>query len=843
MMEKGFWKSNVASAEGVIQRMGFTPVRNLGKRIGGWWQNLWAKGVFVLTLMAFFLGRAEILGEITPFALAYYAVILRFKKSAAQKVKLALTAGFIAAHGIFSNWWVILAMLVLYHAIHRILSKNKALEFGAIPLVVFLVDAAVRLTAAVAHGDLSRYALLMGVVEAFLATVLTMIFIQSIPVFTFQRGVKELRNEEIICLVILMASVLTGFTGLALGNISLVNIFSRYLIMLFSLIGGAGVGAGVGVVTGIILSMSSLTAVSQIGLLAFSGVLGGLLRDAKKIGVGLGFMLGTAILTVYVADMSQLVTGLEESAAAFALLFLTPKSLIEQVARYVPGTHQHTLSQQDYARRIRELMDHRIREVSNVFQELSNTFSQISVGHVRPPDELLNKTLEHVSQQVCSGCFKREQCWGKHFMETYQGMVDSLTLIDIDGHLESRNLAPALRKRCIKTEPITQALNRAAEFVKRDAKWQAMLAESRDLVSAQLTGVAKIMSELAGEIRKENHLSADQEEHIMAALEQLGLTIRTVDIISLDEGKVEIEVTYAGCGDYNECAKVIAPLLSEILGENITVAQKRSEAEGFCTVTLTSAKVYQVEVGVASAAKDGKMLSGDSFTSLDVGNGKYAVAVSDGMGNGERAMQESSAAIRLLQQMLKAGFDEKLAIQTVNSVLLLRSQDEIFTTMDLALIDLYSAKTEFLKIGSAPSFIKRGTKVFPINGANIPIGILQEIEIQAVEADLEEGDLLILVSDGVYDAAKLGDQTEAWLKQQIECMEIEDPQAIADVLLELAVRMNNGEIHDDMTVLVAKISKFQPEWSTIKIPGLKKIKRRKGGKHKMVPLSQGTPGL
>jgi stage II sporulation protein E len=824
-----------------MNRVGFSPIRRLSKAIGGWWQNLWTKGVLILVLMAFFLGRAEILGEISPFAVAYYAVILRFRQTAARKVMLALVVGYIAANGVFSSWPVILGMLVLYRLIYRLLAKNKVLDLGTIPLAVFLVDTAVRFAYAAIHGDMSRYSMLMGLVEGFLATVLTMIFIQSIPVFTFQRGVKELRNEEIICLVILMASVLTGFTGLAFGSVSLVNIFSRYLIMLFSLIGGAGVGAGVGVVTGIILSMSSLTAVTQIGLLAFSGVLGGLLRDAKKLGVGLGFMLGTAILTVYVADLSQVAVGLEESFAAFVLLFLTPKSLIEQIARYVPGTHQHALSQQDYARRIRELMDNRIREVSNVFQELSNTFSQISASQVRPPDELLNKTLEHVSQQVCAGCFKRGQCWSKHFMETYQGMVDSLTMIDIDGYVDARNLAPALKRRCIKTEQITNALNRAAEFVKRDAKWQALLAENRDLVASQLTGVAKIMSELAGEIRKENHVSADQEEHIMAALEQLGLTIRTVDIICLDEGKVEIEVTYAGCGDYNECAKVIAPLLSEILGENITVAQKRAESEGFCTVTLTSAKVYNVEVGVASAAKDGKMLSGDSFTSLDVGNGKYAVAVSDGMGNGERAMQESSAAIRLLQQLLKAGFDEQLAIKTVNSVLLLRSQEEIFATMDLALIDLYSAKTEFLKIGSAPSFIKRGSEAFPICGANIPIGILQDIEIQSVEADLQEGDFLILVSDGVFDAAKQMENSEVWLKTQIESIETNDPQAIADVLLELAVRMNHGEINDDMTVLVAKIERFQPEWSTIKIPGLKKIKRKKGGKQNIVPLSQGSP--
>lgn len=801
-----------------------------GKAWLEWWQKKWTdKSILLLLMMAFFLGRAQILGEISPFALAYYAVILRLKKSAAKKVLLALVLGSMAGHGWWSGWPAVLCMILLYRLIERMLSREKVLSLGSVPLLVFFVDAAVRIAFAAGSGDLSRYALLMGVVEGFLATILTMIFIQSLPVFSFSRGARGLRHEEMISLIILMASVLTGLTGMMVGSVSLVNIFSRYLIMLFALVGGAGVGAGVGVVTGIILSMSSLAAVNQIGLLAFSGLLGGMLRDARKVGVGVGFMLGTAILTVYAADFAQLISGLEESLCALLLLMLTPKGLLEVIAQHVPGTSQHALSQQDYARRIRSLMAHRIREVSQVFHELSRTFAQMSAGVSRPQDELLHRAMQQVATEVCDSCVKKKQCWEKAFLDTYHGMVDTLAKVDELGVIQMSHVAANLRKKCTRLEALTSSLNRTAQIVKRDAKWEEQLAEHRTMVATQLQGVANIMGDLAMEIRRENHVLTDHEEQILEALEHLGLTIRSVDIICLDEGKVEIEVSYAGGGEYDEGAKVIAPLISEILGEHITVARKHQEDEGFCTALLTSARVYTVEVGVASAAKGGTLTSGDSFTTLDVGNGKYAVAVSDGMGNGERAMQESSAAIRLLQQLLKAGFDEQMAIKTVNSVLLMRSQEEIFTTMDLALIDLYSAKTEFLKVGSAPSFVKRGKEAFPITGANVPIGILQEIEVQAVEADLQEGDLLILLSDGIYDANRQAEDGEEWLRQQIERIELDDPQAIADILLELAVRENGGKIHDDMTVLVAKIGKYHPEWATIKVPGLKKIKRGKRG--------------
>ncbi|MCL6444758.1 MAG: SpoIIE family protein phosphatase, partial [Alicyclobacillus sp.] len=206
------------------------------------------------------------------------------------------------------------------------------------------------------------------------------------------------------------------------------------------------------------------------------------------------------------------------------------------------------------------------------------------------------------------------------------------------------------------------------------------------------------------------------------------------------------------------------------------------------------------------------------------------VAVSDGMGNGERARRESKAAIELLKKLLKAGFDEQLAIQTVNSALLLRSKDEMFTTMDIALIDLFTARTEFLKIGSAPSFIKRGNTVRVISGANVPIGILQDIEVQAVEEQLENGDILILMSDGVYDAAPAGKDKETWMKHQIERLDPHDPQAIADVLIEAAARSMDGQIRDDMTVMVAVIGRHQPEWATIKVPGVAGLREAHPGK-------------
>jgi stage II sporulation protein E len=169
--------------------------------------------------------------------------------------------------------------------------------------------------------------------------------------------------------------------------------------------------------------------------------------------------------------------------------------------------------------------------------------------------------------------------------------------------------------------------------------------------------------------------------------------------------------------------------------------------------------------------------------------------------------------------------DEQLAIKSVNSVLMLRSSEEIYATVDLAIIDLYSAKTTFMKIGSTPSFIKRGDEVLPITASNLPIGILKDIEVDLVVHQLLPGDLLVMMTDGVYDAPGHAANKELWMKRILAEMKSDAPQDIADKLLDTVIRHHDGEVVDDMTVIVAKIDKFAPEWATFRWRGQATIER------------------
>ncbi len=785
------------------------------------------KWPILLVIMGFLLGRAIIMDQLTPFAIAYFAVIYYLRKDLIHWMGAALVIG--SLFSVHQQTGTLIFCIVVFLLIQMALQKYEHTEISYAPFIVFGTIFIVHLFMMMTVIEISWYRIMMVSVEALLGFILTLIFIQAIPVFTLTRGNHSLKNEEIICLIILLASVMTGTVGWHIAGVSIEHILSRYLILLFAFVGGAPLGTSVGVITGLILSLADTSAIYQMSLLAFAGLLAGLMREGNKMAVAFGMLLGSSILSMYIGDQGVLVKSTWESAVAVVLFLLTPKALIRTLSSFVPGTQENLKSQHDYTKRVRTTIAGRIQQFSEVFRQLSDSFLYTSAGKSDGNEEGVDRFIQSVAGRTCSTCWKKQKCWEKHPEKTYDYMKEMMEYIESHPHASKKEIPLDWKQICVKTDQVLDTMRHLSDTYYQNLHWKKQIKESKQLVSEQLTGVSQVMEDLADEIKREGQELFAQEEQIRNALEDLGLSIHSIDIISLDEGNVEIEMIHQFNKGYDECRKIVAPLLSQILGENIAVTSEAylHEGEGTSTVSFASAKEYEVNTGAAGAAKGGELCSGDSLSMMELGNGTFAVAISDGMGNGERASTESKMALNILHHLLQTGMDEKLAIKSVNSILLLRSSDEMFATIDVALIDLYTAKTTFVKIGSTPSFIKRGSEVIVIATNNLPVGIIKEIDIDLVAIQLYPGDTLIMMTDGIYDAPGYTVNKELWMKRLIQEINTHQPQEIADCLLEMIIRYHGGEIHDDMTVVVAQMSRFYPEWSTIRWPNTKRMERPK----------------
>ena len=778
---------------------------------------------FIIVVIGFLLGRAYILTNILPFALPFFAAVYVMKRDKMPLAFLALMGGALSVS--IDNLFFTFASIFTFFIYNIFFSRFTRKTVGLVPFQVFISALTAHLVVVYfAQQTVTMYDLLVSTIEAGLSFVLTMIFLQSVPLLVERKGKQQaLETEEIVCLIILLASVLTGTTDWFIYDASIQHIFTRYLVLVFAFIAGAATGSTVGVVTGLILSLANVSSLSQLSLLAFSGLLGGLLKEGKRLGVSLGLLIGTSLITLYVDKQTNIVTTLIESGVAIAFFLLTPKLVMDRIAKFMPGTQEHSQDQQQYLRRMRDVTTNKINQFANVFAALSNSFSVYGYVEEEDKETEADLFLSTITAKTCQTCFKKDQCWVVNFDKTYDYMKQIMSETEEGTLQHNRKLVREWDKHCVRGKKVTDLVAGELDQFYEGQKLRKQMKENRRIVAEQLLGVSKVMEDFAKEIQRERENHQVQEEQILQAFRDFGVEVEHVDIYCLDRGSIDIEMLIpVASNEHGECEKLVAPMLSDILKENIVVKheEKSSYPNGHSLISFGSAKTYSLDTGLATAAKGGGFVSGDSYAMMDLSVGKYALAISDGMGNGQRAHMESKETVKLLQKILQSGIDEEIAIKSINSILSLRTTEEMFTTLDLAMVDLRDASAKFLKIGSTPSFVKRANNILKIEASNLPMGIIEDVEVDVVGEQLKTGDILIMMSDGIFEGAQHVENHELWMKRKIKELQTEDPQEIADIIMEEVIRSGDGYINDDMTIVVAKVKKNMPKWATIPIVGM-----------------------
>ena len=214
---------------------------------------------------------------------------------------------------------------------------------------------------------------------------------------------------------------------------------------------------------------------------------------------------------------------------------------------------------------------------------------------------------------------------------------------------------------------------------------------------------------------------------------------------------------------------------------------------------------YELEIAKVSKKKKYSKVSGDNSANVKLNDGKYMLAVSDGMGSGEKANKASCTVIDMLKRLLTNGFEKDISIGLINSTINLNSNDETYATIDISVIDLTTGNAEFVKNGACPTFIKSKNNVDVVKAMSFPAGMLDKIDLVVYDKDLKENDIIVMCTDGILEANEDLDNKEIWVKDLIEKIETDDVQKIANIILGEAIDQNLGIAKDDMTVIVAKL--------------------------------------
>ena len=160
--------------------------------------------------------------------------------------------------------------------------------------------------------------------------------------------------------------------------------------------------------------------------------------------------------------------------------------------------------------------------------------------------------------------------------------------------------------------------------------------------------------------------------------------------------------------------------------------------------------------------------------------------------------------VELLQKFIEAGFRKETAIQLMNSAMVLQGEENNYSTLDYAMVNLYTGELELVKIGGAATFVKRGQEVLCFDEGSLPGGVDVRMEIKSQKIQLQNGDFLVMITDGVIEYLHVRNPKET-LMDIIRMIETENAGVLAETILqEVLVRTGNCAL-DDMTVLVTGI--------------------------------------
>lgn len=231
-----------------------------------------------------------------------------------------------------------------------------------------------------------------------------------------------------------------------------------------------------------------------------------------------------------------------------------------------------------------------------------------------------------------------------------------------------RELAESFRETENNREVLPEELNTD----RRDFVWQKRLNENKDLMIEHLQEMAQIMTQLAEEARRCVPMGERRYKQITHALREVDIQLKNLYLIENETGRMEVSITVKNIKKNSLSSEEIGDLLSVLLGMRLVSAQDNPFFVGsdWQTFYYVEEARFHVLTGVAKAVKETEKISGDNYAFFETQTGNLTAVLSDGMGSGDKACNDSTMVVELMQKFLEAGFQMEMAIQMINSALM-----------------------------------------------------------------------------------------------------------------------------------------------------------------------------
>lgn len=752
------------------------PFRGLGKGIG------LKIGVFICGV---FMSMASLGGVMTPFATAIAAAAPRGCGAAAA---LGVICGSFMPVGIPDRLRTV-ATVIAVAGIKWACSELKKIYIhpAFIPCAAM---AATVLTGSVISGSIGAklsYDIALYAADGILAAAASYFMARSFESLRAGR-LYALERQEYVALAISACMAAAGICRISIYGFSI----GRVLIFLAMLIASKEKketgGAVAGVACGAVIAASGGSMASA-GICAITGLASGVFSH-----------LGTMATSI----SASAVMCLAAFASGSVNIFLMTEMLIAAAAiRLIPESTLKNMFERIGLRRSKAvdplattLVAQKLEGAAKALRSVSDTVDLVSRKLGKRPEPGMEQIYRQSTENICTKCPISKYCWECARDET-QRAIESLTVVlKEEGSLSTKNLPAQFRKKCARSAEMMDEINRNySELTARESA-RRRINHVRSVIGDQLGGVSMMLTDLAEQTQCEDTVDDEAAAIVSETLYRSGYIPESVRCITNRTGRLSVTARVGG-----RRGRAIArnELIYE-LEDALDMSLSTPVIEGGADFILTTSQMpnLDIEFGAAQHCCSGEKLCGDAYEAFLDDDGNAVMIISDGMGSGGRAAVDSAMTCGLTGRLLRAGFGFEGAMKVVNSALLVKSEDESLATLDITKVNLFTGEAELCKAGAVKTYILSQGEIRRIDKPSLPLGILREVEFSGCEESLSDGDIVVMMSDGVPDE-------EEWIEKELVSCEITDMRSFAkDLLTRAEAERKEGD--DDITVLTARIN-------------------------------------
>ncbi len=443
----------------------------------------------------------------------------------------------------------------------------------------------------------------------------------------------------------------------------------------------------------------------------------------------------------------------------------------------------------------------RLSGVADTLSDIADTVNAVCERQLPPRGESFDFVVEHTARKVCQGCARRAQCWVRGYSGVMDGLYHLKKPLEAKGQVQIEDLQGQLSV-CIHPADLCGAVNHGYRLWRSRRQSRAQASTLRAALTEQYGAMASALAQLADKLGQAGLPDPRREARVTQLFAGIGLEALECSVTSDLTGRTTACVTVPRTHFTEEERAALAAEVSRLCRRDFDLP----EIAHCRTVTMLrfgEKPLYRAAFGAAGRCAEGQEISGDALDQFCDGAGRAQMLLCDGMGTGRAAAVDGRMAAKLTSQLLRAGFAAESAARLVNVALGLKNADqESGATLDLLTVDLYTGRAGLFKAGAAPSFVVRGGIPRILDGASLPMGVVDSLVGRSTGFTLDEGDWAVLVSDGA-----LCDGSD-WLMQQLQlCAKLgHTPDQAAEVIADAAVR-RSGIRQDDITVAVLALEK------------------------------------